>query len=173
MHKNEKGQSAIEFLITFAFTLSFVFLFVRLAINFGIGYLAHYATFMASRVYLSHDNGNGSVNNVVNTAKREAISEFKKYRLDIFNLSANKLNFNEPARGKLNEYVGAYFEYQKPFSFIKIIGGDTQVSYLTESFIGKDVPRTECYSRTCWAMNESGDTCNPAGNHFTLFDNGC
>ena len=97
---NQKGQSAIEFLVTFVFVIGFVFLFVRLVLNFGIGYLAHYATFMASRVYMSHDNGHGSVVTVVNSAKREALQEFKKYKLDIVNLNPNKLQFNQPIGGK-------------------------------------------------------------------------
>jgi hypothetical protein len=172
-HSNQKGQSAIEFLVTFAFVLSFVFLFVRLALNFGVGYLAHYATFMASRVYMSHDNGHGSVVTVVNSAKREALAEFKKYKLDIVNLNPNKLQFNQPMSGKLNEFVGAHFTYEKPFSYIRILGGDTTVKYLTESFLGKEVPRSECFERVCWAMKEAQGDCNPAGNHFTLFDNGC
>jgi hypothetical protein len=173
MVHNQKGQSAIEFLITFVFAVGLIFLFIRLAINFGTGYLVHYATFMSSRVLMSYDNGNGSANTVINSAKREASTEFKKYKVDLLGLNSNKLEFNLPLSGKLYEYVGTHFKYKKPFSFVKVFGGDTQVEYLSESFLGKEVPRTECFKRTCWAMNGSADECNPAGQHFTLFDNGC
>lgn len=51
--KNESGQAIIEFLIVSAMILTMIFLFVQLSWGIAYGHFVHYATYMASRAYLS------------------------------------------------------------------------------------------------------------------------
>ena len=53
MKKNQSGQSTIEFIFCFVFAVSFILLVFNTSLNYVSGYVAHYATFMASRVYLT------------------------------------------------------------------------------------------------------------------------
>jgi hypothetical protein len=50
---SESGQAIIEFLIVSTMILTLIFVFVQLAWGIAFGHYAHYATFMASRAYLS------------------------------------------------------------------------------------------------------------------------
>ena len=51
--KAQAGQAIIEFLIVMSIILTLIFVFVQLAWSIAWGHYAHYATFMASRAYLS------------------------------------------------------------------------------------------------------------------------
>lgn len=51
--KNEGGQAIIEFLIVSTMILTMIFVFVQMAWGIAYGHYVHYATFMASRAYLS------------------------------------------------------------------------------------------------------------------------
>jgi len=52
----EEGQAIIEFLIVTTMILTLIFLFVALSWGIAYGHFVHYATFMASRAYLSSDD---------------------------------------------------------------------------------------------------------------------
>jgi hypothetical protein len=178
---NQKGQSSIEFVLSFIFMLSLFFLFVQLAINLTSGYFVHYATFMASRVFLTQDNANASISSSVgtanggggNSASAMAVSEFNRYRLDLFGIPSNSLRFNIPESGVLYEFVGAYVKYQKPITIIKAIGGNAKVDFLSESFLGKEPTRHVCLERSCKSVLQQDMECSSASMHLTLFDNGC
>lgn len=51
--KGERGQAMLEFLIVTTMILTFTFIFVQLAWGIAYGHYVHYATYMASRAYLS------------------------------------------------------------------------------------------------------------------------
>lgn len=51
--RGEGGQALLEFLIVTSMILTFTFIFVQLAWGIAYGHYVHYATFMASRAYLS------------------------------------------------------------------------------------------------------------------------
>lgn len=51
--KNESGQAIIEFLIVMCVILTLIFMFVQISWSIAFGHYAHYATYMASRAYLS------------------------------------------------------------------------------------------------------------------------
>ena len=53
--KNEKGQSVIEFLMSFTLVVGLLMFFFKMALGYTNGYMVHYATFMASRAYLTND----------------------------------------------------------------------------------------------------------------------
>lgn len=51
--KGQEGQAIIEFLVVVSIILTLIFMFVQLAWAIAYGHYTHYATFMASRAYLS------------------------------------------------------------------------------------------------------------------------
>lgn len=51
--KNEKGQAIIEYLIVMSIILTLIFMFIQISWSIAWGHYVHYATFMASRAYLS------------------------------------------------------------------------------------------------------------------------
>lgn len=53
MESEEGGQAIIEFLIVSTMILTMIFVFLQLAWAIAYGHYAHYATFMASRAFLS------------------------------------------------------------------------------------------------------------------------
>jgi hypothetical protein len=189
MKTKNLGQSTIEFLVTMVFSLGILLMFVRLGINTTAGFLAHYATYMASRTYLVVDqarNDNDGLNDGSDDpAEREAIKVFKDFRLErygIINLDTTKdIVFNkssEVGSPIKYEYVGPKFTHTMPLSLIPIFGPPIELTLLTESFIGREPTRGECYKRICRAMEESrGQALGCSGGaqilHVTLFDNGC
>jgi hypothetical protein len=178
LSKNEKGQSSIEFLFTFAIALTLVFMFVGVAINYGSGYLVHYATFMASRAYLSTDPGAMEVEQNISggpgSAEDAARSVFAKYKLHRVKkkIKASKLQFNHPLETKIYEYVGVYYEYDTVLSPIKTLTGNTKIKYKSESFLGKEPVRADCYKRIC-KMMVGLDNCAVGTLDITMYDNGC
>ncbi len=173
---NQKGQSSIEFILSMGFVFAMFFLFVNQAFNFTIGYLGHYATFMASRAFMAHDNG--SMNNygsIMNDAQVMGRRVFNRYQLPVFiGESAGEVQFNRPDQGVFYEFTGAYFRFQRPFSTYKFFGGDVKIDLLTESFLGKEPTRYECRQQLCQAV--SGGECGANSEvlkHSTLYDNGC
>ncbi|MGK5086263.1 TadE family protein [Bdellovibrionota bacterium FG-2] len=52
-HKDESGQSTIEFALTMVLLIAFILFFLQLTLVFGVGNYFHYATFMSARAYLA------------------------------------------------------------------------------------------------------------------------
>lgn len=190
MSKNQRGQSTIEFLLTFMFALAFLFLFVNISVNYSAGYLVHYATFMASRTYMTADTA--TPNGGEETARQEALTTLKRFRVaavgvpvdSVKNCCSNTVDgfyINSAYTSSLNAplFVGAVTVFKKPLSYFRAIAGDTEIRHISESFLGKDPVRNECWQRTCQAINMSM-TNNPGSctsgndvNDVTVFDNGC
>jgi hypothetical protein len=175
MIKKQKGQSTIEFIFSFMFGLGMVFLFVNVAISYSIGFLVHYATFMASRVYMVHDdNGNGiSPQATIASAETTARSVYARYKLSKFGIQDSQLSFNSPFvnTGPAHLYVGAYTEFERPLSIFKFVAGDAKAKLVSESFLGKEVTRGECIQRTCYAIT-GAEFCEESFD-FTVVDDGC
>lgn len=51
--KRESGQAIIEFLIVMSIILTMIFMFIQISWSIAFGHYVHYATYMASRAYLS------------------------------------------------------------------------------------------------------------------------
>ncbi|MBL7665565.1 MAG: hypothetical protein JNM93_10570 [Bacteriovoracaceae bacterium] len=179
MITNNKGQSSIEFILMFTVTFTLVFLWIVQAYNLGVGYLAHYANFMASRTYLTHDTGSmntrGAVSAILTDSQNEARRVYEKYHLELFVKGSSQFSVNAPLTDVLTEYVGTFVDFDQPFSFIKFIGGNTRINLRTESFLGKESPRAECKQQICQAM--FGQDCDGINaslqSHITAFDDGC
>jgi hypothetical protein len=181
--KNNDGQSMIEFLLTLAFAMALIFLFIQLALNSGAAYMAHYATFMSARTFLTWDNNSNEEESAENDAKAEAIRVFdsfnmRKYYLDYVEFGINKLSDLSSRGDKL--YAGAYFAFKQKLSTFAWIARNKESFMVTEAYLGKEPTRRICLLRTCYSIkyhtDYSGISCdNPTGNdlHLTVFDNGC
>ena len=82
----DTGQSLIEFLICFIFAFGILLLGIKVAFNLTNGYMAHYATYVASRVYLVSDNNSNNPSNSDKAAFKEAkigtLSQGQKCKID-------------------------------------------------------------------------------------------
>lgn len=165
----QSGQASIEFLLTFAFGIGLTLLFVGLALNMTRGYLVHYANFMASRTFLTHDVGGiGSVEQSLNAAERRAKEAFSAYPLAAFQLSPEfKVNKPLSFSSLMSGTTATFRERITPFS---MVGGDSEAVFHSESFLTKEPVRLQCLLSTCRAMGISN--CS-AVMDMTVFDNGC
>lgn len=167
---NEEGQVAFEFLLIFAIALGMTFMFLYVSMNFVGGYLAHYATYMASRTFMVGDDGGANLSAVMAYAENQGRKVFDRYNLQIVKIDPSNLVFLRPEVGGKNVFVGATFRFQKLLSPLKIVGGAERATYYTESFLGKEPVRRTCYERMCSAI---GETQCISKFDVTLFDNGC
>jgi hypothetical protein len=176
MKLDNKGQSAIEFVLTVAFTVALFFVFVNQAINFTAGYVVHYANFMVSRTYMTYDSGimnMGNFSTIMSQAENYAKNNtLPKYQLDVF-VDNLEVEFNSPETTEYSEFVGSMMKFTKPFSSFEFLGGGEVLELYTESFLGKEPTRVDCRERICRAI--AGSDCNDTGvlAFATLYDNGC
>lgn len=174
MKNNQTGQSTIEFIFSFVFALSLILLVFNTSLNYASGYVTHYATFMASRVFLTQDSsqnfwGPGSRTAPINEAK----TTFKNYNLSILGINS-QLEIKDPIEATAGEYlmVGAYVRYEKKMDLIGQIIGESKLQLISESYLGREPSRGVCASRVCYAITGK-DSCNPESMDITLFDDGC
>ena len=174
-HKTSKGQSTVEFLSTLMFLIGFLFVFVKLAINYTNGYLLHWATYSASRSYLTFDDISSDNTGVLVNAKKQARNVFNSYTKLVPSLGG-ELKFNDPETGKNFIYVGAYTEFKQTFSLFAFVGGQDPLTFRTESFLGKEPTRQECLDRICKQFTQQLGNIRagcPALENATYFDDGC
>lgn len=168
---NEDGQSAIEFVLVFAFALGLSFLFVVQSLNMTKGYVAHYVNFMASRIYLTFDNGVEVIGTNLALAEEEAQKVFEYYNLASIGL-AMTMRVVSPAEGG-GLFTGTVTEFSERLSALPIIGGSDEALFYSESFLGKEPLRGSCYQLTCEAISGSKNGCNQDTMDITVYDNGC
>jgi hypothetical protein len=170
---HEQGQSTVEFIFTFAFGVSIILMIFNSAMNYTAGYLLHYATFMASRVYLTADSYNRDVDDYQRVAEQRAREAYNRYNLDIFRIRSGNLILNHTSVNlPPNEYptVGVVNSHEQRVDVLGRIAGDSTVSLISESFLGKEPTRAACARRVCKAMTDADDCSNF---DVTLFDDGC
>jgi hypothetical protein len=172
---NEEGQSTVEFILTFAFGVSLILVIFNTAMNYATGYLVHYATFMASRVYLTADNFTGNIGAsapALAGAEQRARDTFNQYKLTVFNIPEANFTVNEAGNTSPGTYltVGAFTTFQLTIDPLGKVSGQKKLDMVSESFLGKEPTRAECATRTCFAI--TGGTCNRAMD-ITIFDDGC
>lgn len=171
---NDTGQSTIEFILTFVFGLSFVLVIFNSAVNHARGYLVHYATFMASRVYLTAENNlitpDISYRGVVTQRAKDA---FDQYQLGMISIPAGSFQLNEgpqsdPGRALA---VGGVSFFELDIDVLGRIAGQKKLELLSESFLGKEPTRAACAAQVCKAITGQ-ETCSP-NMDITMFDDGC
>lgn len=170
--KNESGQSTIEFILTFAFGVSFVLVIFNSAINYARGYLVHYATFMASRVYLTADNNLADPDFSYNPGEQKAKDAFNQYNLSAVNIPDNAFSVNTaPTTETRHLLVGGRTSFELQIDILGRVAGEKKLELVSESFLGKEPTRAACYAQVCKAITGS-DACDPSMD-ITLFDDGC
>lgn len=176
--KNQKGQSTVEFIFSFSIAFFMIIYTIKVAINYTTGYLAHYATYMTSRVYLTYETqGNeGAVEAgaILKTA-------FDDLKVNLYNNALETTNNNPRVSvsgagdAQLAIIRGIVYDWETSFSVSGLFGGNQTLEMRSESFLGREPARAICLSRTCRAALSaggfSGQQCKPAA--FTLSDNGC
>lgn len=174
--KDQSGQSTIEFIFAFAFGVSIVFMVFNTSLNYATGYLVHYATFMASRTYLVSDENIGQIESAPAPSAADAYSVYNQYRLDIFDIPSSGFAINEQNPNQTPaEYltVGARTIFEKPIDALGRVVGGGNLTFVSESFLGKEPTRGQCAYRVCWSV--TGEVCATGRAWFdvTLYDNGC
>ncbi len=170
---NQKGQSTIEFLMVSVFAFGILTLFIQLAFNLTSGYLVHYATYMSSRTYSVWDEGSPDPDSdYINSSIAKAEEVFSSYNVRGYGGfdSEAELIINTPG-SVLYEFVGSHYSYTKAISIFSYFGGNIDSLLVSESFLGKEPTRSECWSRVQKANEHlaPGDQ----SDYITLFDNGC
>lgn len=171
---NNRGQSTIEFLFGFIFSISFLLMFASLTLNITHGFMIHFSTFMASRSYLVADNGSNSYR----FAEGHARATFRQYKVNKNNTFNVRMNFNHPdtvgysRRNKL--FVGVYTSFGQKL-FTSILSKVKNLNMVSESFLGKEPIRHECFKRLKNVISQKVqyDRFEDISSHATLFDNGC
>lgn len=172
-NQNQKGQSTIEFIFTFAFGVSMILMIFNSSMNYVSGYLAHYATFMASRVYLTADSHLNTTTASLNGAEDRARNTFKNYSLGIFNIPDSSFQINPAGQTTASTYltVGGFTTFDLSIDALGKIAGQSKLELVSESFLGKEPTRAECFVRTCLAVTGRENCSN--NDDVTLFDDGC
>jgi len=171
LYRSNKGQSTIEFLMSFIFGLGFLFVIFKISLNFTNGYLVHYATYMASRAYLVADNNSNQADGADKVAEQRAKEVFAKYKIPaVIESFTGDLQINSPESVAIKGFVGTWVEYQDKFTFSSLFGGNQDISFRSESFLGREPTRAECLERICHALGDINSDCNL---HVTFYDNGC
>ena len=166
---NESGQSTIEFLCTFAFVLATIIMFIKISLNSTNGYLVHYATYMASRAYLVNDKASASPSGGDGKAASVAKSTFKKIVPTLPGNGSVKV-----VNGSKAIFRGFVATFKQKFSFSNIIRGRSDMTFISESFLGREPTQAECAKQVCRALNLSiGAASESCPDHSTAYDNGC
>ena len=175
---NNAGQATIEFILTFAFGLSLMLMIFNSAMNYATGYLVHYATFMASRVYLTSELHSGNFQSgyefSLSRSEESARQAFRQYNLGIFGIEESEFFVNRSSSSQSSsEYltVGTYSRFTQKVDTLGKIAGNSELDLVSESFLGKEPTRVGCAIRVCEAMT-GNQTCDD-NMDVTLFDDGC
>lgn len=165
----QKGQSTIEFLISFTIIFGMTFFIVKTTMNYGNGFYLHWATYAASRVYLTldtSDNGAG-IGNVFSRAQAKGRELFEAY-----GINGATVQFNDMNTAGRPVLIGAFAEFDSKFSPMANIGSDDKINYRSESFLGKEPPRGYCHERILERIQQ-GSKSTDISKFMTVFDNGC
>jgi hypothetical protein len=176
MKKHQEGQSTVEFIFAFVFGVSIILMVFNSSMNYISGYLAHYATFMASRAYLVQDSFLGVYQAEASLSGAEGVARevFSTYNLGIFGIKPTDMTINRvngPVSASDYYKVGAKTIFEKNIDLVGKIVGEKKVKFVTESYLGKEPTRNVCAMRVCKAITNS-EACNLKMD-ITLFDDGC
>ncbi|MBF0208506.1 MAG: hypothetical protein HQK53_16645 [Oligoflexia bacterium] len=193
---NNKGQSLIEFMFCISFGVGIIFMFINFALNTAVGYIAHYATYMAARTYLVSDNYAASSRNApYKDAEDKAKIAFDYVIKSLFKTTgaSNYLmktagpatveirgiqEDNGVAFRRKKVFVGAVFKFAQRLPLPTLGVSTKEVNLVSEAFLGKEPTRAECMGRIRKIIQESigydaVEESTETLRHATLFDDGC
>ena len=176
MKNNENGQSTIEFIFSFIFAVSLILMVFNTSLNYASGYVTHYATFMASRVFMTQDSNQTSVwgPGPRDQAYNKAATAFNAFKLDVFGIKTElKIHGDENLSPSAGEYlmIGATAKFSRKMDVVGKIVGQSKLELISESYLGREPTRGVCASRVCKAITDS-EQCS-AQLDITLYDDGC
>lgn len=168
LFKKQEGQSTIEFLISFTIIFGMTFFIVTTTMNYGNGFYLHWATYAASRVYLTYEtNDNNGLAGVFGGARTQATNLFNAY-----GINGATIEFNDDNSAGRNVLIGAYAEFESKFSPMSNIGNNEKVKFRSESFLGREPPRGYCFEMIRERIDDATGG-GPITKFMTVFDNGC
>ena len=106
-------------------------------------------------------------------ALKKAQDVFAAHQVDVFfnnftgEVEANSTETLNTRRNNL--YVGVFVNYSDSLG-LPNLGPAINMDLRSESFLGREPTRSECYDQICNAMLAIGGDCRV---HTTVFDNGC
>lgn len=162
-------------MVSLTLVFGFIFSFFKIAIVYTNGYLVHYVVFQASRAYLVSEANSNNKDGSDGEGKVFANEVFGSYQLDeIINNFDSTLTFEEPlshTSNSTNLFIGPRLEYN---ANILIPGTAAKIEFqlASESYLGMEPTRAECFSRVCDAMTAVGPG-SGCKEHATVSDNGC
>ena len=176
--KDHDGQAMIEFLLVFTFGLGVTFLFIYMSLNYTIGYINHYATFMASRTLLTADSASNTAEGSWRSARTSAIQTFKKYNLKVFDIkdiTTEDVKIHQSIGGSQQTilFVGVTSMFERLISPFKMVGGSEKAKFYSESFLGKEPVRMTCLEQVCQAIGQTSCDTKWKQLDVLLYDNGC
>ena len=174
----QKGQSSIEFIMSLIFTFALMGFAIHLSINTAVGYIVHYATFVASRTFLVANSNDEQNDNAAMTTARASFDRVigipgKNSLMDFHSVDLME------SSGGLYEYIGVYTKFSRKMAPRgSPIASNVNVQFISESYLGREPTRRRCWERVCEIMQSAyGPSCapNPGQSPYfaTLFDNGC
>ncbi len=173
--KDESGQSTVEFLITLTVAMGMLFSFLKMAIIYTNGYFVHYVVFQASRAYMVGERHSNVEEGSDSFATDQATEVFESYNLPgIISGFDSSLVVEDPEsnRGPSNNlFVGVRANFKQEL-LIPGSGKRIEIDMQSESYLGMEPTRAECFFSTCRAMQEMGMGTNCTQN-ATVTDNGC
>lgn len=174
MKNNQSGQSTIEFIFSFIFAVSLILMVFNTSLNYASGYVTHYATFMASRVFMTQDSNQTSAwgPGPRDQAYNKATAAFNAFKLDVFGIQTS-LEFNDGLNVSAGEYlmIGTYAKFSRKMDVVGQIVGQSRLELISESYLGREPTRGVCASRVCKAITDT-DQCSVQMD-ITLYDDGC
>lgn len=172
----EAGQSTIEFIFCFIFAVSLILLVFNTSLNYAAGYVTHYATFMASRVFLTQGSYISSWGPAGRSdAEAAARKAFNDYDLSILGIQPGAFHINDnPLDASAGQYlmIGAYAQFERKIDLIGQITGQNKLELISESYLGREPTQGVCAQRVCKAITNK-ETCEASKMDITLFDDGC
>ncbi|MBC96175.1 MAG: hypothetical protein CME63_00350 [Halobacteriovoraceae bacterium] len=174
-YENENGQSTIEFLITLTVALGLLFSFFKMAIIYTNGYFVHYVVYQASRAYMVGERHSNSPEGSDGEAQSIAQSVFDSYNLSgIISGFDGDLEVEDPISNgtpSTNLFVGVRTNFTQKL-LIPGSGSTIDIDMQSESYLGLEPTRAECFFSTCDAIRDigMGTRCNK---NTTVADNGC
>lgn len=166
--KNQKGQSVIEFLLTFTIVMGMLFFYFKMSLGFTNGYIVHYATYMASRTFLTSDSWDTNPDGKAFQKAQGTFNRLIPEGLKGFN-GDGELKVNDPESVIFKVFTGIYADFTVTYT-VGIVGGKTPIFHRSESFLGREPTRLESTEQTCFAIARA--TKNGCNLLVTLDDNG-
>ena len=175
MLNKEEGQSSIEFLITLTIALGLLFSFFKMAIIYTNGYLVHYVVYQSSRAYMVGERHSNAQDGSDGFAKEMAEDVFESYDLaGIIPEFEGSLVVEDPVSNgspATNLFVGVRTNFNQRL-MIPGTSSTIDIDMQSESYLGMEPTRAECFFSTCQAIKEMGMS-TMCQKNTTVSDNGC